>query len=143
MFYPLPWKVQMNQLSITTMSVVSSIDLFKNLIMNQKDLDNILEIHNDTKKYSDRVLFLSVVFQAILDATKPKTNEESTSITMLRDEATSWFFASIGVTSQNFQFICDYAGLKPKRVREFVSYVINSKNPEEIRSKLNSILKRK
>ena len=111
--------------------------------MNQKDLDNILEINKDTKKYSDRVLFISVVFQAILDATKPKTNTESTSITMLRDEATSWFFASIGVTSQNFQFICDYAGLKPKRVREFVSYVINSKNPEEIRSKLNSILKKK
>ena len=42
--------------------------------MNQKDFDNILDIHLDSQKYPDRVLFVSVVLQALLDATKPKNN---------------------------------------------------------------------
>ena len=111
--------------------------------MNQKDFDNILDIHLDSQKYPDRVLFVSVVLQALLDATKPKNNVESTSITMLREEATSWFFASIGVTSQNFEFICDYAGLEPKKVKDFAASVIKSKNTKETRNKLDKILKRK
>ena len=133
----------MNQHTTIIMLVGSSIGQYKSLRMNQKDFDNILDIHLDSQKYPDRVLFVSVVLQALMDATQPKNNVESTSITMLREEATSWFFASIGVTSQNFEFICDYAGLEPKKVKDFAAYVINSKNPKEIRSKLNKILKRK
>ena len=109
--------------------------------MNQKDFNNILDIHLDSQKYPDRVLFVSVVLQALMDATQPKNNVESTSITMLREEATSWFFASIGVTSQNFEFICDYAGLEPKKVKDFAAYVINSDDRDEARSKLNLIWK--
>jgi hypothetical protein len=111
--------------------------------MNQKDLDNILELQKEARKNSDNILFLSVIFQALLDASKPKVKNESTSIMSIRNKAKSWFFASIGVTSQNFEFVCDYAGLNPDKVREFASYVINSSDPKDIRSKLNTILKRR
>ena len=57
--------------------------------------------------------------------------------------AINWFFASIGVTSENFEFICDYADLNPNKVREFASYVINSDNNKEVRHKLNLLLRRK
>ena len=54
--------------------MVSFIGQYKSLKMNQKDFDNILDIHLDSQKYPDRVLFVSVVLQALLDATKPKNN---------------------------------------------------------------------
>ena len=123
--------------------MVNSTDLCKNLKMNQQDLDNIIELQKESNSRADNILFISVICQALLDATRPKVSNERTSITFIREEATAWFFASIGVTRQNFEFICDYAGLNPTKVRDFASYVINSDNKEEVRSKLNLILKRK
>ena len=123
--------------------MVSSIGQYKSLRMNHQDLNNILELQSKKFTKSENILFLSVIYQALLDATEPKKTEETTSITSIRRQATNWFFASIGVTSQNFEFVCDYAGLNPDKVREFASYVINSSDPKDIRSKLNTILKRR
>ena len=70
--------------------------------MNQQDLDNIIELQKEANSRTDNILFISVICQALLDATRPKVSNERTSITLIREEATAWFFASIGVTSQNF-----------------------------------------
>jgi len=121
--------------------VVSSIGQYKSLRMNLQDLDNILELQSKAFTNSENILFLSVIYQALLDATEPKVENERTSITSIRKQATSWFFASIGVTCQDFEFICDNAGLKPSMVREFAAYVINSDDGDEARSKLNLIWK--
>jgi hypothetical protein len=121
--------------------VVSSIGQYKSLKMNQQDLNNILAFQSKKFTKSENILFLSVIYQALLDATVPKSSEETTSITSIRRQATNWFFASIGVTSQNFEFVCDYAGLTPSSVREFASYVINSDGEHEARDKLNRIWK--
>ena len=109
--------------------------------MNLQDLNNILKLQSKAFKNSENVLFLSVIYQALLDATEPKVENETTSITSIRKQATSWFFASIGVTSQNFEFVCDNAGLRPSMVREFAAYVINSDDKGEARNKLNLIWK--
>ncbi len=121
--------------------MVSSIGQYKSLRMNLQDLDNILELQSKAFTNSENTLFLSVIYQALLDATEPKVEEERTSITSIRKQATSWFFASIGVTCEDFEFICDHAGLKPSMVREFAAYVINSGDGDEARSKLNLIWK--
>ena len=121
--------------------MVSSIGQYKSLKMNLQDLDNILELQSETFTNSENVLFLSVIYQALLDATEPKVENETTSITSIRKQATSWFFASIGVTSQDFEFICDNAGLRPSMVREFAAYVINSDDKGKARNKLNLIWK--
>ena len=141
MFCPLPWKVQMNQHTTITMWVVSSIGQYKSLKMNLQDLNNILQLQSKAFTNSENTLFLSVIYQALLDATEPKVEEERTSITSIRKQATSWFFASIGVTCEDFEFICDHAGLRPSMVREFAAYVINSGDGDEARSKLNLIWK--
>ena len=117
--------------------MVSSIGQYKSLRMNHQDLNNILELQSKKFTKSENILFLSVIYQALLDATEPKKTEETTSITSIRRQATNWFFASIGVTSQNFEFVCDHAGIKPSRVREFAAYVINSDDEYEARDKLN------
>ena len=121
--------------------MVSSIGQYKSLRMNLQDLNNILQLQSKAFTNSENTLFLSVIYQALLDATEPKVEEERTSITSIRKQATSWFFASIGVTCEDFEFICDHAGLKPSMVREFAAYVINSGDGDEARSKLNLIWK--
>ena len=81
--------------------MVNSTGQYKNLKMNQQDLDNIIELQKEANSKADNILFISVICQALLDATKPKVSNERTSITL------------------------------------------NSDSKEEVRSKLNLILKRK
>ena len=121
--------------------MVSSIDQYKSLRMNLKDLDNILKLQSKAFKNPENILFLSVIYQALLDATEPKVENEKTSITSIRNQAKAWFFASIGVTCEDFELICDNAGLRPSMVREFAYYIINSDDKDEARSRLNFIWK--
>ena len=83
--------------------------------MSENELKLLDELYEKAKEYPDKTLFLSVIFQALLDVTKPKKDKEETNIQMLRDQASAWFFASIGVTCENFEFICDYAGWTLKK----------------------------
>jgi hypothetical protein len=105
--------------------------------------DTLEEIYEQSKKDPHRSLYLSIIFQALLDASKPKQEKEDSQIRLQRDQAHAWFFSSVGVTCENFEFICDYAGLTPKTVRKFVYYVINhstSANLIHIRKKITSLL---
>ena len=108
--------------------------------MSENELKLLDELYEKAKEYPDKTLFLSVIFQALLDVTKPKKDKEETDIQMLRDQASAWFFASIGVTCENFEFICDYAGVDPKEMRRFAFHVINSDKGGRIRSQILSIL---
>jgi hypothetical protein len=92
---------------------------------------------------SERVLFLSVVLQAILDATKPKTQNEPEEESLARRSATAWFFASVGVTAQDFTDVCEMAGLDPPALRSFAFKVLKSKEIKFIRKRINTILSTK
>ena len=50
-------------------------------------------------------MFLGVVLQAMLDATKPENNRESNESKTPRDAAKAWFFASVGVTAEDFSTV--------------------------------------
>lgn len=102
--------------------------------------DLLEQLYNNNRKDPYRSLFISVIFQAILDVTKPEKDNETVDSKLNRDQASAWFFASIGVTCENFEFICDYAGLSPKDVRSFASYVINSDNVGPVRNQISKLL---
>ena len=104
-------------------------------------LDNTLEeIYENSRKDPHKTLYLSIIFQAVLDATKPEKNNEKGEIKLLRDQANAWFFTSTGVTCENFEFICEHAGLSPKSVRKFAHHVINSDNLSYVRKKILILL---
>jgi len=92
---------------------------------------------------SEKKLFLAVVFQALLDATKPKKKNESAISKMDRDRALAWFFCDTGVTCDNFIFVCDQAGLDAKYTRDFAYKVVYSKEIKYVRKKINAILNNK
>jgi len=102
--------------------------------------DTLEEIYENSRKDPHKTLYLSVIFQAVLDATKPEKNNEKGEIKLLRDQANAWFFTSTGVTCENFEFICEYAGLSPKSVRKFAHHVINSDNLSYVRKKILILL---
>ena len=113
------------------------IDLFRNMpILNEA----IEELYEKSKKDPHRSLYLSVIFQALLDVTKPKIENEKNEMQLLRDQAHAWFFTSVGVTCENFEFICTYAGLPVDHVRRFVSHVINSDSLPHIRQQIIKLL---
>ena len=103
------------------------------------NVEHLLETQN--KENPERVLFLSVVLQALLDATKPETSREPEEEKLARRSAQAWFFASIGVTSQDFTDVCDLAGISPVDMRSFAFKVLRSKEIKYIRKRINTVLK--
>ena len=89
--------------------------------MKIKDPDDIFvdPIIQFDQKHPDRRLYLAVILQALLDATQNKNDLD-------KERAKAWFHCSVGVTCDNFEFICDHAGVEPGYVRSFAYEVINS-----------------
>ena len=51
---------------------------------------------------TERLLFLSVIRQSLLDATKPTASNETDISIVSRDQAKGWFFETAGVTCSIF-----------------------------------------
>jgi len=89
--------------------------------MKIKDPDDIFidPIIQFDQKHPDRRLYLAVILRALLDATQNKND-------LYKKRAKAWFQCSVGVTCDNFEFICDHAGVEPGYVRSFAYEAINS-----------------
>jgi len=88
----------------------------------------------------EQIMFLGVVLQAMLDATKPENNRESIESKTARDAAKAWFFASVGVTAEDFSTVCDIAGVDAEYVRSFAFKVLKSKEIKYVRRRINAVL---
>jgi len=100
-----------------------------------------IEVGVSIGKSKERVLFVAVVLQALLDATKPQQPNESKTAIHARERATAWFFAKTGVTCENFKYVCDMANLNEEYTRSFAYKVIKDKKVRYIRKKINYLLK--
>ncbi len=78
---------------------------------NEPDIIEMEQLFSSEPESSERILFLSVILQALLDATKDKKVNEKIRITYERDRAKSWLFSKVGVTCQDFEDVCDMAGV--------------------------------
>jgi len=109
-----------------------------------KEKEKIICTEYFQKSYSnstpEKLLFLAVILQALLDATKPKEQKESDISIVARDQAKAWFFATVGVTCSNFELVCENAGLEPTYVRGFAYKVLESKKIQYVRKRINKIL---
>lgn len=105
------------------------------------DLDNQLEVMSEAPSGDPhKLLFLAVIFQAMLDATKPEAENESAEAVLERGRAQAWLFATTGVTATDFITVCDLAGIDYSHVRSFAHQVINTGESSFIRKKINAIL---
>ena len=107
----------------------------------KKDYLSILtELDKYEESSPEKLLFLSVIFQALLDATKIKTKVESSRTSVERVNARAWFFCSVGVTCDNFEYVCENAGMNPEYTRSFAIKVINTKEIKYVRQKIRRVL---
>ena len=113
--------------------------------MTKRNIELEVSFKSDINKEesAEKKLFLAVVFQALLDATKPEEKKESSISVMNRDRAIAWFFCSTGVTCDNFEFVCEQAGLNASYTRQFAYKVIHSKKIKFVRQKINAVLNNK
>lgn len=109
-----------------------------------KEKPEILYTEYLQKSYSscpaERLLFLSVILQALLDATKPEASNETDISIIARQQAKGWFFATTGVTCSNFEYVCENANLSPTYVRGFAYKVLHSKEIDFVRKRINKLL---
>ncbi len=127
----------MKLLTITIIQEVSFPDLFKSQLNYDVDFESL---YDTAQKDPIKSLHLAVIFQAILDLTKPKDLHESSSIKIQRDQAIGWIFSYVGVTCDNFEDTCLLAGLQPAMVRTFTFNAIKSGDIDDIRRKINHFL---
>jgi hypothetical protein len=108
--------------------------------MDEEYIEIITEIEKQEYNPPERILFLSVIFQALLDATKEKTIVESSRTSVERAHARAWFFCSVGVTCDNFEYVCESAGMDADYTRSFALKVINSKEIKYVRQRIRRVL---
>ena len=99
----------------------------------KKTIDIFLGVEFNNKESPERGLFLSVILQALLDATSKKSKVN-------KDRAISWFFCSVGVTCDNFEQVCQHAGLSPSYTRSFAYKVIHSPDIKYVRQRIKKML---
>ena len=107
--------------------------------MDEEYIDLLTELEQQ-KSSNERILFLSVIFQALLDATKEKTKVESSRTSVERQHARAWFFCTTGVTCDNLEYICENAGMDSNYTRSFALKVINSKEIKYVRQRIRRVL---
>ena len=125
------------------MLVVNFIGQWKSIMTNPFELSTDVSassLYDLTEKNGERSLYIAVVLQALLDLSKPKTKNEDSSIQLYRDQAHAWIFKEVGVTCQDFEEICYYAGLTPSTIRNFASNIINSEDNSNVRRKFQTLL---
>ena len=106
----------------------------------EPDIIEIEQLFLSEPESSERQLFLSVILQALLDATKEKIPNEKIRTTYDRDRAKAWLLSEVGVTCQNFEDICGMAGVSPQVTRTFAYKVVKSNNKDFIRRRIKNIL---
>ena len=87
---------------------------------------------------SEKRMVLSVILQALLDVSK---NIVTSGDKVNKARAESWFFAEIGVTCENFEMVCDMAGVQPDKARSFAYKVIHADDKRYLRNRIRSVLR--
>jgi len=98
------------------------------------------------KSSNERLLFLSVILQALLDVSTEPSDKDSVKEKNIRRSAYKWFFHSINVSSsssseaEDFNTVCDYADVNPSIIRSFALKVLESNDIHHIRRKIGVLL---
>ena len=106
-----------------------------------KDEPDIIQIENifySEPHSSEKRLFLSVILQALLDVSKNVVTPQDK---VNKARAESWFFTSVGVTCENFESVCQMAGVQVTKARSFAYKVMKAENKKYLRKKIRNVLR--
>jgi len=116
------------------------LDTFNSFVSNPTSI--AIEIGNKETappKSPEQLLFLAVVYQALLDATKLHRHNDSEEVKRNRREAARWLTIEHGTTATDFEEVCFLAGIEPYSTRSFVKKIFNKKIKFE-RKRINVLI---
>jgi hypothetical protein len=88
----------------------------------------------------EQILWLAVVAQALLDATKEPRDTDSEAIIEHRRAATRWLtVVSACVTAEDMEEVCELAGISSERIRKLATNILIDGLPFE-RFRINALL---
>jgi hypothetical protein len=88
----------------------------------------------------EQILWLAVVAQALLDATKEPRDTDSEAIIEHRRAATRWLtVVSACVTAEDMEEVCELAGISSERIRKLATNILIGGLPFE-RFRINALL---
>lgn len=88
----------------------------------------------------EQILWLAVISQAILDATKEPRDNDSESIQENRRASIRWLTTtSACVTAEDMEDVCEYAGISTENIRKLCTSIIYEGRPFE-RFRINALL---
>jgi hypothetical protein len=79
----------------------------------------------DSSSSPERMMFIAVFIQSLLDATKEKYEGEPTESVNNRRAAHKWFSVPSCVTASTFEPICELAGIDPDYARRYYKKVVD------------------
>ena len=101
-----------------------SLNLFNSFASNTTPEPNEYKQEAATKN-PEQLLFLAVIYQALLDAMKERQKNDSEEVNRSRQEARRWFTVSSGTTATDFEEVCLLAGVEPSVTRSFAKKILN------------------
>jgi len=107
---------------------------------NEESLAKVLNEGVHDSHSPERVLWLCVILQQLLDATKPTYEGENAYNILMRDSARTWLTSSYGVTATDRDDVCDMAGINPEALTTFTKKLFNNDEIEFVRKRINAIL---
>ena len=105
---------------------------------NEPDIIQIENLFYSEPYNSEKRLFFSVILQALLDVSKNVVTPQDK---VNKSRAESWFFTSVGVTCENFESVCQMAGVQPSKARSFAYQVIRSTDKKFLRKRIRNVLR--
>ena len=103
-------------------------------------IDSVLEEGIHDSHSPERVLFLCVILQQLLDATKPRHQNDTTYTSVNREQAKAWLTSEVGVTAEDKETVCFLAGIEPEALTSYAKKIIDTKEIIFIRKRINAIL---
>tara|TARA_R110000824_G_scaffold43088_6_gene126391 strand:- start:1009 stop:1362 length:354 start_codon:yes stop_codon:yes gene_type:complete len=111
-------------------------NILSELIENKLDTLEVSKIRGGYVRGDPRMsLFNGVILQALLDICREEDCFDGD-----REEAMEWFFSSIVSIKENFESVCDLAGVEMPRVKAFAYRIVNSDNKKTIRRQISYYL---
>ena len=80
-------------------------------------------------------LFNAVILQALLDISKEPSYPDQD-----REEAMAWFFSSVVSVINNFEEVCDLAGVRAIKVKECATKILETADKESLRKQIRYYL---
>ena len=80
-------------------------------------------------------LFNGIILQALIDICRDEDYTDSD-----KEEAMSWFFSTVVSIADNFETVCDLAGVETTKVRSFACRILKSDNKRTIRQQMSYFL---